>query len=109
MLIGEQWWQISLSGEDWKKSIHADDAQVLEPAEADVELVDDARRLQQHFALETAGVDYMIARDGSRHLMEVNHIPNVDRFGVVREAYLAYAAAWLATNGVPLAKGAALD
>ena len=44
--------------------------------------------------LATAGVDYIIAPDGSRHLLEVNHVPNVTVFPAVREAYLDLVVAW---------------
>ena len=45
------------------------------------------------------GVDYMIGDDGTRHLLEVNHIPNVTRFPEIRAAYLNYVVEWL--TGAP--------
>lgn len=51
-------------------------------------MLDDARRLGGHFGLRTVGVDYVVAPDGKRYLLEVNHVPNVMVFPKVREAYL---------------------
>lgn len=92
MIIGEQAWQIRLTGEDWRKSIHPADAAFVD---LDPELLADARSLQAHFGLELVGIDYMIGTDGRKHLLEVNHIPNVDRFAEVREAYVEYVAEWV--------------
>lgn len=91
MLIGDQAWQVRLTGEGWKKSIHPDDAGFMP---IDPELLDDTRRLQAHFGLAVIGNDYMIGADGARHLLEVNHIPNVTRFEEVRGAYLEFASRW---------------
>jgi hypothetical protein len=60
----------------------------------DPELLDDTRALQQHFGLEMLAVDYMVAGAGERHLLEVNHIPNVTVFPEIRAAYLDWAARW---------------
>src|SRR5579883_1134371 len=40
------------------------------------------------------GVDYMVAPDGGRYLLEVNHVPNVTVFPEVREAYLDLVVRW---------------
>ena len=53
--------------------------------------------------LRPVGVDYVVAPDGTPHLLEVNHIPNVTRFPEVRAAYLDYAAAWVGHSGVAVA------
>jgi hypothetical protein len=44
--------------------------------------------------LRTVGVDYMMAPDDSRYLLEVNHVPNVTAFPEVREAYLGLVVRW---------------
>jgi hypothetical protein len=95
MLVGDRHWQIALTGDDWRKSIHPDDAHFtpVDPA-----LLDDARRLAAHFGLEMVGVDYMVGDDGTRHLLEVNHIPNVTRFPEIRQAYLDFVAEWVASR-----------
>jgi hypothetical protein len=93
MIVGDRHWQIALTGDDWRKSIHPDDAHFVDPV--DQSLLDDARRLAAHFQLELIGVDYMIADDNTRHLLEVNHIPNVTRFPEIRQAYLEYVARWV--------------
>ena len=90
-LMGERHWQIRLTGEDWKKSLHGPGAGFME---VDPELLEDTRRLQQHFGLEMLATDYIVSRDGSKHLLEVNHIPNVTVFPEIREAYLDWAARW---------------
>jgi hypothetical protein len=94
--IGEKAWQYRLGGDNWKRSIHGATACEVP---LDLELEQDARDLQRHFGLEIAGIDYMIAADGSKHLLEVNHIPSVTAFSQVREAYLDHVSAWLSANG----------
>ena len=91
-MVGDRAWQIRLDGDDWKKSIHHDRAG-LTPA--DPELLEDVRALQRHFGLEVIAVDYMVGRDGSKYLLEVNHIPNVTVFPEIREAYLDFVAGWV--------------
>jgi hypothetical protein len=91
VFVGERSWQIRLAGEGWKKSIHPDDAAYMP---IDPELLDDTRRLRDHFDLAVIGVDYMVGDDGTKHLLEVNHIPNVTRFPEVRAAYLDLVVDW---------------
>jgi hypothetical protein len=90
-LLGEKAWQLQMGGANWKQSIHDSSAKLVT---LDAELVADARALQRHFGLEMLAVDYQITSDGSKHLLEVNHIPNVTLFPELREAYLDYAARW---------------
>jgi hypothetical protein len=90
-LMGDRAWQIRLTGSDWKKSLHGPGAGFM-PLDAD--LLEDTRALQRHFGLEMLAVDYLVALDGTRHLLEVNHIPNVTVFPEIRAAYLDWAAAW---------------
>jgi hypothetical protein len=94
VMIGEQAWQISLAGDTWLKSIHHDDAAFMD---IDPELLDDTRAIKTGFGLEIIGNDYIVGDDGSKHLLEVNHIPNVTRFSAIWDAYLTYVAAWIAT------------
>jgi hypothetical protein len=95
-LMGERHWQIRLTGEGWKRSLHGPGAGFMP---VDRELLDDTRRLQEHFRLEMLAVDYMVAADGTKHLLEVNHIPNVTVFPEISEAYLAWAARWALGEG----------
>jgi hypothetical protein len=90
-LMGDQAWQIRLTGEDWKKSLHGPGAGFM-PLDAD--LLEDTRRLQRHFGLEMLATDYIVGPDGAKHLLEVNHIPNVTVFPEIRAAYLDWAARW---------------
>ena len=54
----------------------------------DAELLEDVRRLQSYFRLELCAADYVVAADGGKHLLELNHIPNVTEFGEIRTSYL---------------------
>lgn len=80
-----------MAGDGWLKSVHHRDAAFMS---IDSELLDDSRRLAGHFALETVGVDYIVTPGGSRHLLEVNHVPNVTVLPEVRTAYLDLVAGW---------------
>lgn len=92
VLVGDRAWQVRMAGDGWLKSIHHPGATFMP---IDPDLRDDARRLVDAFGLETVGVDYMVAAaDGSRHLLEVNHVPNVTVFPEVRAAYLDRVVAW---------------
>lgn len=93
VLIGNKYWQIRLTGEDWLKSIHPDDAGFME---VDPELLDDSRRIRDGLGLDFLGNDYIVGEDGKKHLLEVNHIPNVTRFAELRTAYLEEAGRFLA-------------
>lgn len=90
-LMGDRHWQIRLTGETWKKSLHGPGAGYMD---VDGELLEDSQRLQRHFGLEMLAMDYIVAADGSKHLLELNHIPNVTQFGEIRDAYLDWAARW---------------
>ncbi|MGF1579923.1 MAG: hypothetical protein ACFCD0_11215 [Gemmataceae bacterium] len=91
-LTGDRAWQLSMDGDGWKKSIHHPGAGFMT---LDPELVEDARNLQQAFALEMLAVDYIVGDDGNKYLLEVNHIPNVTLFPELREAYLEYVVEWV--------------
>jgi hypothetical protein len=94
-LMGDRAWQIHMEGDDWLKSIHHSSAAFMD---IDPDLLDDARRLQAHFGLQQLAVDYMIAEDGTKHMLEVNHIPNVTVFPEIRTAYLDFVTEWLAAT-----------
>ena len=91
VIIGERAWQIQLEGDSWLKSIHHEGARFMP---IDPALLEDTQRLSKALHLEMLGVDYMVGDDGQRHLLEVNHIPNVTRFPELREAFLEFATAW---------------
>ena len=92
VIIGEQAWQICLQGDDWRKSIHHDTAAIMP---IDNALLEDTRRVGGGFGLEIVANDYIVTPQGSRHLLEVNHIPNVTRFPEIRSAYREYVVNWL--------------
>jgi len=90
-LIGERAYQLRLGGTDWKKSIHGDDTAFTDP---DPELVADTQALADHFGLPVCATDYIVTPTGDKHLLELNHIPNVTQFAEMRAAYLDFATAW---------------
>lgn len=92
VLIGDRYWQIHLTGEDWLKSIHPADAGFME---VDAELLEDSRNIRDGLGLDFLGNDYIVADSGEKFLLEVNHIPNVTRFPELREAYLEEAVKFL--------------
>jgi RimK-like ATP-grasp domain len=92
MLVGDKAWQIHLDGDDWKKSIHHQDAVQME---IDEDLLEDAKAISKYFDLEIVGIDYMIDKNNNKYLLEVNHIPNVTVFDFVNKVYLKYAADWV--------------
>jgi hypothetical protein len=91
MIVGRKHWQIKLTGDSWLKSIHNEGAWEME---LDPELLEDSKRIAKHFKLETVGVDYMVGHDGTRYLLEVNHIPNVTVFPFVNKVFLNYVTKW---------------
>jgi hypothetical protein len=97
LLIGEQYWQIHLAGDDWRKSIHAPNATFME---IEPELLADSRAIQAGFGLELLANDYIIGVDGSRHLLEVNPIPNVTYFQEIWHGYRSYCLQWLNQNKI---------
>ena len=92
MLVGDKSWQIKLTGDSWLKSIHHEDAAKME---IDSELLADSKSISKYFDLEIVGVDYMVASDGQKYLLEVNHIPNVTVFKFVNEAFIAFTKNWI--------------
>ena len=94
VIIGERYWQIRLDGDDWLKSIHHPKAAFMD---ADEELMADTWQVKDGFGLEIIANDYIVADDGSKHLLEVNHIPNVTRFSEIWDAYCDFAVNWLQT------------
>lgn len=90
-LLGDEVFQHELAGDDWLKSI---EDERTEPVEPDPEIEDDARRIADHFGLEIAGIDYVVGPEET-HLLEVNHVPNIDYFEAIREAYLDEVADWI--------------
>jgi hypothetical protein len=92
LLIGDHRWQIRLEGDGWLKSIHHAGAAFME---IDSELLDDAERIRRGFGTEILANDYIVSEDGSKHLLEVNLIPNVTRFPEVWEAYRDFVVRWI--------------
>jgi hypothetical protein len=95
VIIGNQAWQIKLEGDDWLKSIHHNSAAFMP---LDDELLDDTETIRQAFGLEIMANNYIVAPDGSKYLLEVNHIPNVTRFPEIWAAYVDYVVEWVKRN-----------
>jgi hypothetical protein len=96
IIIGNCHWQIRMAGDGWLKSIHHDDAALVD---VDAELLDDTETIRRAFGVEIIANDYIVSAEGTKHLLEVNHIPNVTRFPDIWEAYRDYVVAW-ANGGV---------
>jgi hypothetical protein len=96
VVIGDLHWQIQLEGDAWLKSIHHPSARLMDP---DPRLVADTRRVAAGIGLSIAANDYIVTGDGTLHLLEVNHIPNVTRFPEIWEAYAEYVVRWLTQHG----------
>jgi hypothetical protein len=92
VLIGDKHWQIKLEGESWLKSIHDPRADFMA---VDQELLEDTQNVAKAFGLELVANDYIVSEQGTKHLLEVNHIPNVSRFSEIWAAYRDYATAWV--------------
>jgi hypothetical protein len=92
VLIGDKHWQIKLEGTSWLKSIHDPRADFME---IDAELLEDTQVVAKAFGLELVANDYIVTEQGQKHLLEVNHIPNVSRFTEIWKAYRDYAAEWV--------------
>ena len=90
--IGDTLFQLRLGGDDWKKSIHHATAAFMP---LDNQLADDVRLMRDRFGLEVCAADYIVAPDGTPHLLELNHVPNVTQFPEIRSAYLDFAAKWI--------------
>ncbi|MBA4062689.1 MAG: hypothetical protein C0501_03085 [Isosphaera sp.] len=90
--VGDALFQVRLGGDGWKKSIHHPSAG---PMPLNPVLADDVRRMRDHFDLAVCAADYIVAADGTPHLLELNHVPNVTEFPEVRAAYLDHTATWV--------------
>jgi glutathione synthase/RimK-type ligase-like ATP-grasp enzyme len=92
VVIGDRAWQIKLEGDGWLKSIHHENATFMQ---LDTELLDDTLTLKRAFGLDIIANDYIVTDEGSKHLLEVNHIPNVTRFPDIWDAYREYVVDWV--------------
>ena len=91
MILGDQHWQIQLTGDTWLKSIHNEGSGEMP---VDAELLEDSLNITKHFNLQMAGIDYMVGKNGEKYLLEVNHIPNVTVFPFMNEAFIKYCKHW---------------
>ncbi len=95
VLIGDNYWQVKLEGDSWLKSIHAPNANFME---VDLELLADTQRIARAFDLDLVANDYIVTAVGTKHLLEVNHIPNVTRFPEIWQVYRDYTVNWIDRN-----------
>lgn len=93
MVVGDKVWQIKLEGETWLKSIHPETACFMK---IDPDLLDDTMHIKRALSMDMIGNDYVVSDDGTKYLLEVNHIPNITRFEEVRKAYLETVMQWIA-------------
>jgi len=92
MIVGDTYWQIKLTGDSWLKSIHNAGAGSMP---VDEELLQDSLNIAKAFGMQMIGIDYMIADDGNRYLLEVNHIPNITVFNFMTDAFIEFANSWI--------------
>jgi len=90
--IGNRYWQIRMTGSGWLKSVHDDGATFME---LDAELLADTKAIRQGFGLSIIANDYMVSENGTKHQLEVNHIPSVTCFPELWEAYRDVVLEWL--------------
>lgn len=90
--IGDKHLQVNLEGTDWLKSIHDPKASIME---MDADLLEDTLTIKKHFGLQMIANDYIVGSNGRKHLLEVNHIPNVTRFDKLKEIYINDISRWL--------------
>lgn len=92
VMIGDRLWQIRLTGDGWKRSVHGAGAGFMP---IDPELAQDTRAVRDGFRLDLIANDYLVTEEGSKHLLEVNHIPSVTCFPELWEAYRDRVVNWL--------------
>ena len=92
VVMDDREWQIRLAGNGWLKSIHHDDAAFETP---EPRLVEDTRNVGRGFGLRLLANDYIVDIEGRPHLLEVNHVPNVVRFGEIWDAYVEWVVEFL--------------
>lgn len=91
IVIGEKAMQIKLEGKTWLKSIHDESAHFMD---LDSALLEDTLRIKKAFNMNLIANDYIVSSN-EKHLLEVNHIPNVMRFEKLQKVYLEEVLNWL--------------
>jgi len=91
IVIGDQAMQIKMEGKDWLKSIHDETAAFME---MDDDLLEDTLNIKEAFGMDIIANDYMVSAT-SKHLLEVNHIPNVMRFQKLQDVYFEKVVEWM--------------
>ncbi|PHN08242.1 ATP-grasp domain-containing protein [Flavilitoribacter nigricans] len=90
--LGGHQFQIRLAGESWLKSIDDESAAMME---MDPELLEDTLRIKKAFGMDLIANDYIIDNEGNKHLLEVNHIPNMVRFKQLQDSYIQVVNSWI--------------
>lgn len=90
--IGNTHLQIKLEGKTWLKSVHDARAAFMD---LDTALLADTLAIKEHFGLQIIANDYIVSESGEKHLLEVNHIPNVTRFDKLQDVYFQDVLQWL--------------
>ena len=63
--------------------------------EVDSELLEDTLVLKENIGMSVIANDYIVQKDGTKHLLEINHIPNITRFEEVRIHFLDTVLDWI--------------
>lgn len=95
IMLGDYARQIRMTGRDWLKSVHGDGAAFME---IDPELLADTKQVKEGFGLGIIANDYIVTASGSKHLLEVNHIPSVTCLPELWTAYRDLVLCWLRTS-----------
>lgn len=90
--IGDTNLQIKLEGASWLKSIHDAQADFMD---LDQDLLEDTLNIKKAFGMDMIANDYIYHPSGNHHLLEVNHIPNINRFHQLKEIYLSNILIWM--------------
>lgn len=90
--IGGKSWQIKLEGDTWLKSIHPAQVRFMDIDEG---LLRDTLSLKDRIGMDLIANDYIVCEDGTRHLLEINHIPNITRFEEIRLHFLDTVVSWI--------------
>lgn len=76
-IVGLEEHEVNKIQSAWLKSIHDPTADFME---VDRELLADTQNVAKAFGLDLIANDYIVTDRGTKHLLQVNHVPNVRRF-----------------------------
>lgn len=99
VMVGSAYLQIKMTGDNWLKSIHHNDSEIMA---VDDELLEDTTRLKESLNLDMIANDYIVSSNGEKYLLEVNHIPNMTRFIELQDSYVNHVNEWIEQLNIDL-------